>query len=201
MTPSTAERLRAAAEELLHDKGQAATTLRDITERADANVAAVSYHYGSKDALLALVFADALREVADRQRRRLEALDADAPLEALVRVWLAPALSERGKDARETRLWALIRRGMTERAPGMLENLEVVREVVDTHLVARLAAALPHLGPEELKLRHDAVLAAVGAVTSAETALGPDAALPDRVDDMLVAWVVGGLCAPAAPPP
>ena len=200
MSALTADRLRLAAEDLLLDKGQAATTLRDITERANANVAAVSYHFGSKDALLSRVYRDALREVVEVQRRRLDAVPEDAPLEDLVRVWLAPALGERGRDARETRLWALIQRGMTERSPGLIENLASISDVVDAHLIDRLAAALPHLGRDELMLRHDAVLGAVGAMATG--GVGPTSGVPwsARSTDMLVGWIVGGLRAPATAP-
>lgn len=200
MTVSTADRLRAAAEDLLLEQGQAATTLREITDRADANVAAVSYHYGSKDALLALVFADALREVSEVQRRRLAEVPEGAPLEDLVRAWLAPALGSRGDDEREARLWALIQRGMTERAPGLLESVGEIRELVDAHLMGRLAAELPHLGRDELMLRHNAVLGAVGAMATGGIAAVAGGPMPDGVDDMLVAWIVGGLRAPAAGP-
>lgn len=197
MSSSTAARLRAATEDLLLEQGQSATTLRDITDRAGANVAAVGYHFGSKDALVAQVYTDALREVSEVQRDRLAALPEQAPLEDLVRVWLAPALDPAGPGSREARLWGLIQRGMVERSPGLLENVDAVHDVVDTHLVARLAAALPHLGREELALRHAAVLGAVGAVAAGGLApvAGP---LPAAAVDMLVAWVVGGLRAPAA---
>lgn len=199
MRPSTADRLREAAEDLLLEKGQSATTLRDITERADANVAAVSYHFGSKDALISQVYGDALREVVEVQRRRLAEVPADAPLEDLVHVWLAPALGEHERDPREARLWALVQRGMTERAPGLLESIATVRDIVDTHLIDRLAAALPHLGREELMLRHDAILAAVGSLTLAETGTSIGRPPSQRTMDMLVAWIAGGLRAPAAP--
>ncbi|MER7072012.1 TetR/AcrR family transcriptional regulator [Terrabacter sp. NPDC000476] len=198
MTSSTAERLRLAVEDLLLERGQAATTLRHITERADANVAAVSYHFGSKDALIARVYGDALREVSEVQRRRLSEVPDGAPLEDLVRVWLAPALGERDRDPRETRLWALVQRGMRERAPGLLESLPAVRDAVDTHLMDRLAAALPHLSREELVLRHDAVLAAIGGLASPAMEGMASGRPSARTIEMIVAWVVGGLRAPAA---
>jgi AcrR family transcriptional regulator len=197
MSSSTAARLRAATEELLLEQGQAATTLRDITQRASANVAAVGYHFGSKDALVSLVYGDALHEVSEVQRRRLDELPDGAPLEDLVRIWLAPALDPAATGSRDARLWGLIQRGMVERSPGLLENLGSVRDLVDVHLINRLAAALPHLGREELMLRHNAVLGAVGAFASGSLspAEGPPAA---ESVSMLVAWVVGGLRAPAA---
>ncbi|HNE88929.1 MAG: TetR family transcriptional regulator [Candidatus Nanopelagicales bacterium] len=192
---ATPQRLLEAAEDLLLEKGHAATTLRDITERADANVAAVSYHYGSKDALLALTYRNALEEVTQIQRERLAELPPEATLEEVVRVWLAPALAE--QDPREARLWTLIQRGMAERAPGLLDGLGDISQTVDDHLIQRLAAALPHLSREELYLRHAATLAAVSALQTGGMDLLIEGA-PARLGDQLVAWIVGGLQAPAA---
>ena len=47
----TKDRLVAAATELFAERGFHGTTVRDIAERAGANVAAGNYHYGSKKAL------------------------------------------------------------------------------------------------------------------------------------------------------
>ena len=196
-TPDTRQRLLDAGARLFAEHGYKGVSVRELSAAATANVAAVSYHFGSKDALIAEVYGDALREVSEVQRARLAVVPADAPLEDLVRVWLAPALGERGRDPRETRLWALVQRGVTERAPGLIQSMGAIRDLVDTHLIERLAAALPHLGHEELMLRHNAVLAAVGAMATADApglSMGPPS---DRTTDMLVTWIVGGLRAPA----
>ncbi len=192
---ATPQRLLEAAEDLLLEQGQAATTLRDITQRAEANVAAVSYHYGSKDALLALAYRQALEEVTQVQRQRLAELPPDADLDQVVRVWLAPALDQ--QDPRQAKLWALIQRGMAERAPGLIEGMGEIRQTVDDHLIERLAAALPHLDREELYLRHAATLAAVSALQTGGMDLLIEGT-PARLADELVAWIVGGLRAPAA---
>ena len=194
----TVTRLRAAAEDLLLEKGQAATTLRDITDRAGANVASVSYHFGSKDALLTQVFQDVLREATEIQRARLDALPDGASLEDVVRVWLAPALPSPGRDPREARLWAIVQRGMAEQAVGA-SHAEVVRPIVEEQLVTRLASRLPHLGLEELMLRHAATLAAVAVLGTSSLDLLFGAGRSERLGDLVVAWVVGGLQAPAAP--
>lgn len=192
---ATRQRLLEAAEDLLLEQGQAATTLRDITQRAEANVAAVSYHYGSKDALLALAYRQALDEVTQVQRQRLAELPPDADLDQVVRVWLAPALDQ--QDPRQAKLWALIQRGMAERAPGLIEGMGEIRQTVDDHLIERLAAALPHLDRQELHLRHAATLAAVSALQTGGMDLLIEGT-PARLADELVAWIVGGLRAPAA---
>ncbi|MFN8080093.1 MAG: TetR family transcriptional regulator [Kineosporiaceae bacterium] len=195
----TVRRLLEAAEDLLLTQGQAATTLRDITDRAGTNVASVSYHFGSKDALLSQVFGAVLAEATTIQQRRLDALPATASLEDVVRVWLAPALPAEDRDPREARLWAIIQRGMTERAPGLLARAGAVRPLVEQHLIERLATHLPHLSREELMIRHAATLAATAALGSN----GVEVFLPNapggQLADRLVTWIVGGLRAPATP--
>src|SRR5262245_39243766 len=69
----TRERLLDAAERLFATRGFEATSLRDVTSQAKANIAAVNYHFGSKDALVRAVFERRLGEV---NRRRIELLDA-----------------------------------------------------------------------------------------------------------------------------
>jgi len=200
MEPTTPERLRAAAEALLIERGHRATTLRDITARAGANIAAVGYHFGSKDALLGEVFLGALREATEVQRQRLDALAPDAPLEDVVHAWLAPVLHAPGTDPRQEQLWRLITRGMSDGAPQLMAGLPQVHGVVDTALIDRLARALPHLSREELLVRHALVLRSVAALDAGETAPLGGALTTPGFAEMLVAWIVGGLSAPAATP-
>jgi AcrR family transcriptional regulator len=61
----TRTRILDAAEELFMRHGFEATSMRQLTAQAGANLAAVNYHFGSKDALIEAVF-----------RRRLDAMNA-----------------------------------------------------------------------------------------------------------------------------
>src|SRR5579862_2314038 len=61
------------AEELFGRNGFEATSLRDITSQADVNLAAVNYHFQSKDSLIDAVIA---RRIEPMNRRRLEMLEA-----------------------------------------------------------------------------------------------------------------------------
>jgi AcrR family transcriptional regulator len=185
----TAERLLHATEELLHEQGQARISLRDITDRAGANVAAVSYHFRSKDALVEEAFRRALDEVTERRRRQLGALAPDADLRDVARTWLAPALDPSSQDPREAQLWALIARGMREEAPGLRAAVGRVRAEVDDELFALLTRHLPHLSPEEVRVRHAATMAALSALTITSAAVPPDG-------DLLLDWVVAGLSGP-----
>lgn len=90
---STRERLLDAAEHLFSDEGYGAS-LRSITSAAEANLAAVSYHFGSKEDLLLAVV---MRRIGGANEWRLQELDrlearGDVTLEELVEIFLRPAL-------------------------------------------------------------------------------------------------------------
>jgi AcrR family transcriptional regulator len=68
----TINRILDAAEELFADHGIAGTSVRDITQMAKVNVAAVNYHFETKDKLVYRVLA---RRAADLEHERTKALD------------------------------------------------------------------------------------------------------------------------------
>jgi AcrR family transcriptional regulator len=50
-TPGTRERILDAALDLFGERGLSGTTVRDIAQRAQVNIAAISYHFGGKEGL------------------------------------------------------------------------------------------------------------------------------------------------------
>ena len=58
----------AAAERLYADRGFGDVTLRDIVAAANVNLAAVNYHFGSKDELIAELFVT--RSIATNRERK-----------------------------------------------------------------------------------------------------------------------------------
>jgi AcrR family transcriptional regulator len=68
----TKDKILDAAERLFADHGFAATSLRQITAEADVNLAAVNYHFKSKEALLSAVIE---RRLGPINKRRMELLD------------------------------------------------------------------------------------------------------------------------------
>ena len=61
----TRQRLLDATRQCVRSRGLARTTSRDITGAADANLAAITYHFGSKDELVAEALLAGLREWLD----------------------------------------------------------------------------------------------------------------------------------------
>jgi AcrR family transcriptional regulator len=164
MAINTATEILEATQELLLAKGEAKTTLRAITERANANVAAVNYHFGSRDQLIRQAYLSALNEVTMSQGARIQALDAGADLEAFVNVWLGPLLNPDSVSKRERELWTLLQKSSVENAPQLQELMPSMQEMEVSPLVALLARKLPHLDHSEIVFRHNAILLGLGGL-------------------------------------
>ena len=85
---ATAARLLAAATELFAERGFANVTVRDICERARANVAAINYHFHGKDGLYQAVLQSAIRIMQETTEVAREAGQGQTPDEQLrIYVW------------------------------------------------------------------------------------------------------------------
>ena len=86
----------AAAERLYADRGFGDVTLRDIVAAANVNLAAVNYHFGSKDELIAELFVT--RSLALNKERLRELREAEeagngrADISAVLRALVGPTL-------------------------------------------------------------------------------------------------------------
>jgi AcrR family transcriptional regulator len=96
----TKAKLIEAAEELLSEVGFDAVSVRDITTKAGTNVAAVNYHFGGRDALLALIAQRHVAAVNEERLARLEVIESlggTPALEDLVEAWLQPVVAHARK--------------------------------------------------------------------------------------------------------
>lgn len=89
------QRLLDATERLCAKRGFEAVSVRDITGAAEANVAAVNYHFGSRENLIALVVTHRMGPVAKERLARLEATEKKwagkaAPLEEILEAMVRP---------------------------------------------------------------------------------------------------------------
>ena len=92
----TRSAILAAAERLYADRGFGDVTLRDIVAEANVNLAAVNYHFGSKDELIAELFVTrslALNKERLRELREAEeAGDGRADIAEVLRALVGPTL-------------------------------------------------------------------------------------------------------------
>ena len=172
----TRARLLAAAERLFAKGGEEATSLRAVTREADANVAAVHYHFGGRAGLL--------REVLDRHirpinERRAELLDAaceaagSPPLEALIDAFVRPDLEILARLRQsEPQLARFIGRAYSE--PSELVVGAAARQFTQTadRFVPLIAARLPELSESELRARLDLMVAIITSLFARATPVG-----------------------------
>lgn len=99
------EALIAGAKRCLAEKGYMRTTARDIASASGVSLAAIGYHFGSKEALLNLAFFESMQEWGEAIQQGLAAkLDPDASIyERFEMIWDRMIES----FARDRQLWAM----------------------------------------------------------------------------------------------
>src|SRR2546423_5833095 len=77
---SNREDLLAGAKKCLLEKGYARTTARDIAQAAGVSLAAIGYHFGSKDALMNEAMFQAIGEWGDHVEEAFAKTGPDLPV-------------------------------------------------------------------------------------------------------------------------
>ncbi len=107
-TPFTRERLLESAGEIFAECGFRAATIRDICQRAEANVAAVNYHFGDKERLYSEVLQYAHASAIQKYPplpRQMEGASPEERLLAFVHSFLSRLLDQ-GRPAWHAKLIA-----------------------------------------------------------------------------------------------
>ncbi|GGE28170.1 TetR family transcriptional regulator [Agaricicola taiwanensis] len=160
----TPTRILEVAEEMFAEEGYRAVSLRSITRACGANIAAVHYHFGSKEVLLERIF-EMHCSVMNAERLRL--LEACRPgqgrppmLEQILDAYLRPALMPPDGDERA-------RRFMRLRAAIAHEQADLSQQLVAKHFnavtgtfVEALMAELTHLARQDFYWRFHFLLGA-----------------------------------------
>jgi len=133
------------AEELFAEKGYKGTSLRMITTAADVNLAAVNYHFGSKEGLVTAVIGRRIVPLNEERIRQVKEVLAAAdkagkkPLTRnVLKAFIEPTLR------------------LPESAPGARNFVSLIgRALADTDETARMIF-IKHMGPA-VKVFHDAL--------------------------------------------
>lgn len=138
------EALLAGAKRCLYEKGYARTTVRDIAAAAGVSMAAIGYHFGSKEALLNAAMYEAVDEWGDVfAAANADLLQrADAPIEHFEETWTRMIDAFAG----HRQLWA----ATFEMFAQLDEKPEIRAQLVEFLSAARfgLAALFQNLDPE-----------------------------------------------------
>jgi AcrR family transcriptional regulator len=199
--PSTVERILDAAEELFAERGFS-TSLRSITADAGVNLAAVNYHFGSKEALIQAVFTRRLEPLNAERLRALDAIEArglnqDA-LEPILEAFIGPAIRMSHHPKGET-FMRLFGHTLSQRDDRILRLFaDRFRAVVERFSEA-LGRALPHLDGNDLFWRMMFMVGSMAhtmAMSDKMSAVFHDMCRPIDVEQTighLVSFVAGGM--------
>ncbi|MFD9702419.1 TetR/AcrR family transcriptional regulator [Lentzea sp. NPDC059081] len=188
----TRNSLLAAVTGLLAQRDKAAVTLREVTESAGANVAAVSYHFGSLGALCDAAIEQALEQYLDAQSQALERLGSDATVDQLAAAFAEPMMRALAAGGHDLMVIRTVARAGIEPPPGW-DRLAGKFGGTRRHALRVLAARVPGVDQEELVFR---LRCAAGLLNWLAVApVGADLATrsPAEIERLVVAVVSGAL--------
>ena len=154
---STKDRILGAAEELFAQHGFAGTSLRQVTSRADVNIAAVNYHFGSKENLVNEVFRRRMDEMSAQRLARLKAATQQHPgeLEPVLAAFVEPALALSKDRHGGAAFIRVIARAYAEKNDSLRKFLSDQYGHVPREFAKAIATCVPQLGKEQLYWRLD----------------------------------------------
>jgi AcrR family transcriptional regulator len=205
----TKTRILDAAEQLFMEHGFEATSLRSLTSAACVNLAAVNYHFGSKEELFQAVLTRRLDPMNAERIELLEKLEREAgtrpmSVEKILSSMLIPALRLARDERRGGKNFLrLLGRAYADPAPFIRHFLSAQYvEMINRYKEAFLKA-LPHLSRHELTWRLHFVMGALSYTLAGTDALKLFAQVTQEKDNdelllqRLAPFLVAGLKAPA----
>jgi AcrR family transcriptional regulator len=167
-TGDTKSRILDAAEMLFIECGYEAMSLRQITSRAEVNLAAVNYHFGSKEALIHAMLSRRLDRLNLERVKLLDRFDtllgSNLTCEHVLGAMFIPALRlSRDSGTGGRAFLRLLGRAYTDPSSFIRDFLNGHYATVAERFFAAFQRALPHLPRDELGWR---LHFAIGALSS-----------------------------------
>jgi AcrR family transcriptional regulator len=205
--PDTSTRILDVSERLFVEHGFEATSLRMITQQAEVNLAAVNYHFGSKDALFESVFMRRLAPLIAACLSELDELEADGrvgEVARLVMTFIRPCLALSKDPSRGGALFVrLLSRTLVENHRLLRETISQQYSVFVQRYARAFHQALPGLDDEELAWRMHFAFSIMFNAFAGNDVLKifgrshvVTARDPDLIVKHLVPFVVAGLVTP-----
>jgi AcrR family transcriptional regulator len=201
--PDTRTQILDAAEHLFAERGFRGTSIRAITDRAGANLAAVGYHFGSKAQLLTAVVLRVVEPINAAQSAGLDRLLARTPdpsIADLVEAFAGPLFDEMpaGDEggARASRLIVTI---LNDPAEEMRTWPGPAQDTVRDRYLEAFGRALPGLSLEELWFRLRGILA-VTAVDRVDPPGMPSPAAGKAARRWAITYLAAAMSAPPTDP-
>jgi len=210
---ATKDRILDAAEALFMEHGFEATSLRSITATAGVNLAAVNYHFGSKEELFQAVLTRRLDPMNKERVALLNDLERRAapdpvPCEEILSAMFLPALNLARDPARGGKNFLrLLGRAYADPAPFIRRFLSEQYAEMIARFKAAFGRALPNLPRRELSWRLHFIMGALSYTLAGTDALKLIAELTPAEagnDEMLLRrlapFLLAGLTSPLPDP-
>jgi AcrR family transcriptional regulator len=193
----TRQRLLEATSELLAERSEDAIRLRDVTDAARVNVAAVNYHFGSLKALYTAATKEAIETIINDAIEQLSELGDDATLEEIVGAWTRSAIAARTGSSCGQRLafMRITARAGSDPSQELCEWMTAIRSRYNCELVRRLRTALPEVAEPELRFRTTCALAILNVLSTSSMEAELQDKSPVELERLLVPVITGTLSA------
>lgn len=195
----TKEKIMDAAEYLFGEYGYSATSLRHIISEAGVNLAAIHYHFGSKQDLLDQVILRKAGPINEGRIKLLDQFEAEAapelaPVEKILEAFIAPVILT-GHSPDFVKLMGRVH------IEGLMPTIAQRHfQPIADRFFAALRRALPGMSNQELSWKAHFALGALAHTLTARPETNPEAK-PESAQTIvkrLVAFLSGGFCASSA---
>jgi AcrR family transcriptional regulator len=186
----TQARLMDAALDLLSERGEGGVSLREVTGAADANVSAVSYHFGSLRSLCDAAVEEALEGYLEAQQAAVSELDPDSTLEELAAAFARPMTGAMAAGGRDLAVMRIVARGGIDPPRGW-DRFDESFERIRAEVLRVLKVYLPDAADEELVFRTRGAAGLMNWVVLAPVGAQLRGKSQERIEALLVPMLVG----------
>ena len=192
----TRQRLLAATRRLLAERGEDAIRLRDITDAAEVNIAAVNYHFGSLKALYTATIKEAIETVQAETVEELSHLRDDATVEEIAAAWINPTIATRCGACNDRRAFMRIMARAASDPPEELREWKTAAVArIHDELLDHLRQALPDRSEAELRFRISCAAGILHVLRSDGLPPELESMSPAELERYLVPVISGALAA------
>lgn len=155
------------AEDLFARHGYHGTSIRQITQKAGVNLAAINYHFGNKESLYRQVIIRRLNPINEMRSDRLKKASGEAgggsiPLGLIIDILARPLFELCGnRDNKGMPILSLIARSMAEPLPFEDDRLTAELSPITTRFSQAIRRHIPAISPEEFMWRLNFVVGAM----------------------------------------
>jgi AcrR family transcriptional regulator len=163
----TKRKILNAAQELFALRGYENTSLRQITNAADVNLASVNYHFGCKEQLLFELVGATLKPINAERLRRFEQLPDGHSTEDVVRCFLEPAIRQLSEG--DSNMPGILGQAHREQNRALQEYIAQEVRPVASKFINAIHRTLPNLSTDIILARCEFMIGSLLHVLHSQT--------------------------------